>query len=227
MSQQRAFRNDLTGKRSGLLVGIERVGTAKGGNAIWTAQCDCGNIIKINTGNFGIQQSCGCVLKKRMAARATHGYTRQGKRPSEYVIWAGIIRRCHGIGHPRYSGRGISVCDRWRFGDGALTGLGCFVADMGPRPSNKHSVDRYPNNDGNYEPSNCRWATGEEQGRNKSNNHVVEFQGRKMAITAAAEAAGLNPNTVFGRIKLGWTEDEALNTPLCHPPYGLVKEAGR
>lgn len=218
---------DITGEHSGLLTAISRVGRTKSGNAIWIARCDCGNEIKINTGNFGVQQSCGCLTKKRMAARATHGFTRQGRRPSEYMIWDSMRRRCADPDKTRYGGRGISVCDRWMNGEGPLTAFECFLADMGPRPSKKHSVDRYPDNDGNYEPSNCRWATDEEQGRNKSNNHIVEFQGQRMPITAAAEAAGLNANTVFGRIKLGWTKEDALSTPLCHPHYGLVKGGQR
>lgn len=92
-----------------------------------------------------------------------------------YNLWSGMVNRCHAPWQMEttavwsflsYGGRGISVCDRWRWGDGALTGYDCFVADMGPRPSPEHSVDRVKN-DGNYEPGNCRWATRAEQAANQ------------------------------------------------------------
>jgi hypothetical protein len=80
----------------------------------------------------------------------------------DYRIWAHMIARCYGKQvHPRYGGRGITVCERWRYS------FPNFIADMGPRPTTKHSLDRI-NNDGNYEPGNCRWATDIEQARNKS-----------------------------------------------------------
>lgn len=218
---------DITGERSGLLVAISRCGRAKSGNAVWLARCDCGNETRISTGNFGVQQSCGCITKERMKNRATHGHTRNLSRPIEYVIWDGMKRRCRDQDSSRYGGRGIKVCNRWLTGENGKTGFECFLDDMGSRPSSEHSIDRYPDNDGNYEPSNCRWATDEEQGRNKSNNHIVIFRGDEMPVTAAADAAGLNANTVFGRIKLGWSSDDALNTSLCHPPYGQAKDTAR
>lgn len=94
-----------------------------------------------------------------------HGQSRTGL----YRIWGGMIDRCTHTGRPyskHYVDRGIAVCSRWRNGEGGLTGFECFAHDMGQRPSPDHSIDRI-DNDGNYEPSNCRWATRSQQQRNK------------------------------------------------------------
>jgi hypothetical protein len=90
------------------------------------------------------------------------------KRAPEYGTWWGMVQRCTYPRHNRfalYGGRGIAVCDRWRYGDGERSGFECFFADMGPRPE-RHSIDRV-DNDGNYEPGNCRWATASVQMRNR------------------------------------------------------------
>jgi hypothetical protein len=85
----------------------------------------------------------------------------------EYRSWKAMKQRCTSPSHPaykRYGGRGIAICDRWRFGMNGRSGFESFLSDMGPRLEGK-TLDRYPNNDGNYEPSNCRWATSEQQRR--------------------------------------------------------------
>jgi hypothetical protein len=94
------------------------------------------------------------------------------------TVWEGMIRRCYDTGDANYGGKGISICDRWLYGDGNKTGFECFLGDMGPRPSPKHTIDRWPNRRGNYEPPNCRWATRKEQGSNKINNVELEINGR-------------------------------------------------
>src|SRR5688572_27739631 len=91
-----------------------------------------------------------------------------------YPTWYGMNYRCHSFmsySWFSYGGRGIKVCDRWRFGDRGRTGFQCWLSDMGPKPTPEHSIDRI-DSDGNYEPGNCRWATDEEQAKNKRKNPI-------------------------------------------------------
>jgi hypothetical protein len=90
---------------------------------------------------------------------------------SEYKSWDNMRTRCYNpktpTFHKYYGGRGIKVCDRWLFGEDGFKPFVCFMMDMGPKPTPKHSLDRFPNNDGNYEPGNVRWATSKEQSANR------------------------------------------------------------
>jgi hypothetical protein len=116
--------------------------------------------------------------------RLTHGHTTGRKTSRTYRAWNAMITRCSQ--HERYAGRGISVCDRWKDFDN-------FLADMGVCPEGK-TLDRHPNNDGNYEPSNCRWATRKEQARNRSTvRPVIRSDGIQYpSMAEAAEAVGGN-----------------------------------
>lgn len=155
---------DMTGERYGRLLVVSRYRCR--GAAMWVVRCDCGTEKIVAGGSLrsGDTQSCGCLHKERTsAARTTHGATR-GSRTDLYRIWRGIISRCtnpHLSRWPRYGGRGITVCDRWRHDFTA------FAADMGPRPSPQHSIDRI-DPDGHYTPGNCRWATALQQRHNRS-----------------------------------------------------------
>jgi len=106
-----------------------------------------------------------------------------------------------------YGGRGIGVCERWAKFEN-------FLADMGERPSRAHSLDRFPNADGNYEPGNCRWATPTKQARNRRNNKVLAFGGKSMCIAEWAEVVGINRLTLQRRLRLGWSIESTLTTPL-------------
>lgn len=120
-------------------------------------------------------------------------------------------RRCGDAGdksYHNYGGRGITVCDRWR------ESFENFLADMGRRPSPQHSIDRI-NNDGNYEPGNCRWATNREQSLNRRNNRQIELDGVRMPLDAWREETGLTRNAIRQRIdKLGWDTRRALTQPV-------------
>lgn len=129
---------------------------------------------------------------------------------SEYRAWQTMRLRCTvpaNAAYPNYGGRGIKVCERW------LNSVEAFIDDMGPKPSPKHELDRYPDNDGNYEPGNCRWATRSENDRNLRNNRIVEHEGEALTIAAWAERYGIRPDTLLKRINSGWLVSEALLTP--------------
>src|SRR5690606_6584889 len=148
------------------------------------------------------------ITKKTPPSRKRHGASWvNGKATPEYNAWSSMKSRCENptvASNKDYGGRGIRVCDRWR--DSFET----FLADMGPRPSPQHSIDRIDNN-GNYEPRNCRWATVLRQQRNKRSNHYVQFRGKTMTVTEAAEIAGANIVLVRSRIKRGWPIERAVS----------------
>lgn len=204
-------RIDIAGKRFGRLTALEYLGEQR-----WRCRCDCGNSPIVHSAKLrrGQTKSCGCYRRDRAVADATiHG---MGATP-EHKSWAGMIERCNNANNPafhRYGGRGIKVCGRWRFGDGGKHGFVCFLEDMGPKPSRAHSIDRYPNQDGDYEPGNCRWATWKEQRRNRADTVVVEIGGERMCATEAAERAGIRPAAVLDRLRNGWPLERALSGPL-------------
>ncbi len=125
----------------------------------------------------------------------------------EYGSWCHMKERCSNpkcLDYPAYGGAGISVCDRWR------SSFRAFLGDMGSRPSDKHSLDRYPNRNGNYEPGNVRWATPKEQSRNRTWGRHIDFDGRTYRLSELAEAFGLRSGTLLGRLDSGWDIRTAL-----------------
>jgi hypothetical protein len=129
----------------------------------------------------------------------THGETSNYKRTAEYEAWRSMNKRCSNRNHRffnRYGGRGITVCSRW------LHSFEMFLADMGRKPLGT-SLERR-NNDGNYEPSNCYWATAKEQNRNRRTNVNIEIDGRTMCASDWAKEAGLSHTTVLRRLRAGF-----------------------
>lgn len=149
---------NLVGKRFGIWTVIKRDGTSRGKKSTWLCQCDCGTIRSVlGVGlKSGHSNSCGCKRGKEPSPNAK-------KRQLEHPSWSHMMSRCYrtkDLRYKDYGGRGITVCERW------INSFENFVADMGKRPSKEYSLDRIDVN-GNYEPSNCRWATQLEQRHNR------------------------------------------------------------
>lgn len=148
-------------------------------------------------------------FEKNHKVNLKHGHCPKGAESGTHVSWRSMKSRCTNQNDerwPLYGGRGIRVCDRWKSFD-------LFLEDMGEKPTRLHSIDRI-NNDGNYEPSNCRWATKSEQSNNRRTNRVVSFNGITSTITSMARNVGLTPNVVLCRLRMGWTLDSALSAPV-------------
>ena len=158
---------DLTGQKFGRLIAIEKTDRRSGkGSIVWKCKCDCGKETFVSSSSLrsGNTQSCGCLNKELVT---THGM----KNTSEYRSWQSMKDRCYNPNYNQfkdYGGRGIIVCDRWK------DSFENFFSDMGPKPSNKHSIDRI-DNDGNYELGNCKWSTAREQVRNRRHQRDVKL----------------------------------------------------
>ena len=127
----------------------------------------------------------------------------------EYAVWNRMIERCTNQNHKSfndYGGREIKICKQWR------ESFESFYADMGPRPSPEHSIDRI-NNDGNYEPGNCRWATRVQQGQNKRNNHRVTINGTTKSLMQWCHDIGISYATVYHRVRDGLSIEDAITIP--------------
>lgn len=136
-------------------------------------------------------------------------HPRRTKSP-EYVSWCLMRQRCFNPNcetFAHYGGRGITVCDRWRYGEGGKSGFECFFEDMGVRPSPKHTLDRI-DNDGPYAPWNCRWATKRQQCRNRRSNVIVRYDGRDMTLTEAAELSGFSMKMLWSRLQRGFLPED-------------------
>lgn len=204
---------ELRGQHFGRLT-VSHIARAEGKQAKWLCVCDCGKTILVDGSNLinGNTVSCGC--KRREGPQS---FTHRLTGTPEYRIWRGILNRCY---NPRvkafrsYGGSGIKVCNRWRFGENGRTGSELFIADMGPRPSKQHSIDRI-DNAGDYEPSNCRWTTFDVQINNRGNTRFVVFRGKVTPLSVAARLAEsiVHYETAWRRISDGWNVDDAFSTP--------------
>lgn len=180
----------------------------KSGESYWHCLCECGTIRIIRGIDIkrGHTKSCGCLFKEVMkVVKTTHGM----RFTPTYSIWCGIIKRCENPkceSYPQYGGRGIKVCERWR------NSFSNFLSDMGERPEDT-SIERTDNN-GNYKPSNCKWATMKEQGNNKRNNHKITIGSHTHTIAEWSRIVGITAKRIYGRIYRGWTPTKAIMTPV-------------
>lgn len=194
---------DLTGLRYGRWLVISKSQDRK---EHWLCKCDCGRKKQVFGANLrhGKTNSCGC-LNVDYPPRIRHGATSGGKDSPEYKSWSNAKSRCNNpldIGYENYGARGIRMCDEWS------RDFEAFLLDMGPRPPSM-SLDRIDNN-GNYEPINCRWATRRSQNNNRRNNRFLEAEGVSMTLAEASRKSGLAPALVSNRLRRGWPIDRAL-----------------
>ena len=201
---------DITGMRFGSLVVLRRSDHRIRGKVSWLCKCDCGKYIDaigsaLRSGNT---KSCGCLKIDELVKRSTK-HNKCYER--EYSIWSSMKQRClnsKARAYKWYGGRGIKICDRWLNDD---NGFSNFLKDMGNAPPD-YSIDRIDPN-GNYEPSNCRWASWYQQSRNKTNSHFITVNGITKNITDWSNKCGISRSEINHRMKdLGWSAYDAINT---------------
>jgi len=186
------------GQRFGMLVAVEDAGRSNDGHKLWLCRCDCGGSTVKSTNNLRAKRiaSCGCHGEKVQKEKPiTHGkrYT------PTYLSWQAAKARCHNPDskdYPRYGAKGIAMCAEWR------DSFEAFYSDMGDRPPGT-SLDRYPDQSGNYEPTNCRWATVIEQARNRANHIEIEWDGQITALVDVAARLGITYGAAYMRLKRG------------------------
>ena len=199
---------DLTGKRFGKLTVIEKHSQDKWGGWNWLCRCDCGNETVVSGGHLrGMKtKSCGCSRKE--SKNFSHKMT--GSRI--YSIWQAMKSRCYyekSKTFKYYGGRGIKVCDEWKnsfisFYEWSMKNGYDENAERG-----QCTIDRIDVN-GNYEPNNCRWATIKQQANNTRRNHFIEYNGKTQTVSQWANELGVEPDSIFNRLRKGFTEEEAL-----------------
>lgn len=197
---------DLTGNRYGRLTVIERAESPME-ERHWLCLCDCGNKAVCSTGNLrsGNSRSCGCYQRDKARKRATkHGH--RGERLN--WVWSSMKQRCsnpNNVGYKNYGGRGIMVCEEWQ----EYEPFRKWALENGY--SEGLLLDRQDNN-GNYEPKNCRWVTRIEQNRNKRSNRLITYEGKTMCATEWADELGVPSRLILDRLSLGWNFKDTLTT---------------
>lgn len=195
-------------RRFGRLVAVERA-PDRANRPYWECRCDCGRVVTVQASALQNRntKSCGCLRRESTTKRNTiHGLTKDKGRTPEYSSWANAKGRCfepNGPGYARYGGRGITMCKEWS------DGFAAFLRDMGPKPSSAHSLDRI-NNDGDYEPGNCRWATRIEQNNNTRRNSFIVVRGARMTVAEAARQFGIHQSCLRERLSKGIAPDIAI-----------------
>lgn len=192
---------NLTGSRFGLLQ-VTGYRSAPENDGVWICQCSCGRTCekKSTCLRDGRSNNCGCV--KRIKGLLHKIF------PKEYQSWRSMKNRCTNPGADQYSmygGAGVTVCMQWS----GRTGFVQFLADMGPKPSPQHSIDRIDNAKG-YEPQNCRWATAKEQANNRRNNTLLEVDGLTQTLQQWIDQSGACGATIVRRLRHGWPVKKAI-----------------
>lgn len=200
---------NLSGSRFGRLLVLDEQSTRAKDNSdwVWSCVCNCGGNVRVRAKSLkkGTTRSCGCFQRESASkVNTTHGLSKS----KEFMSWAAMHTRCTNPNQEsfaNYGARGISVCERWNSFEN-------FLADMGPKPSPRHTIERMDNERG-YNPTNCRWATRAEQNTNTRQNRYLTFKGKTMALSQWAREVGLTGSALTARLNRGWSIDDALTTP--------------
>jgi len=202
----------LIGKRCGALTVTKWEGrpiSKRTKDSYWRCVCDCGRSIIVDQSGLTrrsrkLRKCCGCTSRSRKGINKIHG----GCYTAEYSIWQAMRCRCKGIGKKsakNYKDRGIRFCDRWNNFEN-------FLADLGLRPSNKHTLDRIDNNKG-YSPENCRWADRITQANNTTRVKIISWNGVTKTVSEWARHLGINKMTLYFRVfRLNWPIERAMTT---------------
>lgn len=209
---------DLTGETFGCLTVVSRSPVNVNRKPAWVCLCACGqkHVVRGSDLHQGKTTNCGCTRYRNVTK---HGAS--STRTPEYRTWMSMKQRCnnpHATSYQRYGGRGIRVCERWQ------NSFSAFLEDMGARPSLSHTLDR-KDNDGDYSPNNCYWASKKHQSRNRANNRLITHNGETHCLTEWAEVLGIDVSLIRGRIKLGWTFSEAVSVPVVPQRRGRGRDA--
>lgn len=199
-------RADMKGKRFGQLIARHPIGKKKNGNIVWLLECDCGEAKEadgydVRSGKIISCNKCGA--ERTRLASVTHGMS----NTPEFSTWDGMKSRCYNKNvthYSKYGGRGIKVCQRW------LESFENFYADMGQKPSGDHSIERR-DNDGDYSPDNCIWATAREQALNRKTNVYLTINDTTRTMIEWSEISGVSLGRIWSRKKAGYSGEDLIN----------------
>lgn len=205
--KHKLYKGDMLGR----LTVLSCIGT-RNGRKIGEFKCSCGKIkiLKFTQVLSGKTRSCGCLFKEEVASNLPKLATKHGKKHTKvYQAWRSMFNRCNNPNTEcfhRYGGRGIKMIKRWfKFEE--------FYKDMGDPPSKEHSLDRI-NVNGNYNKTNCRWATKTEQSNNRRDNLYITWKDKTMTATQWSREFGMHDSTIRSRLRRGWSIERVMTEPL-------------
>lgn len=201
---------DITDLRFTRLVAKNRAGKDHKGRNLWLCLCDCGNekIVQIGALRSGNTKSCGCLDRDLLIERNKNSATHGKSRTPIYQVWNAMLQRCENEKdqhYPDYGGRGIKVCEAWHTFEN-------FYADMGDKPGPEYSIERKRVN-GDYEPSNCEWATATTQANNRRNSRLYTYKGELGSASQFSRKYNINLSMLEYRLYNGWTIEDAIEKP--------------
>lgn len=204
-------RKDLVGQQFGRLTVVEFAGINKKRNALWLCKCECGGTKTVTSYELthSLIKSCGCLSKENLSILHTNNLIHGLANSRTFKIWVGMKQRClnpNNSSYFKYGGRGITVAPRW------INSFENFLEDMKEAPAGC-SIERIDNN-GDYEPGNCKWSNPKEQARNRRSSYLITYQGRTQSLAAWAEELDIKYVTLRARLEVfKWTVEQSFTTP--------------